>query len=348
MKRSALILLSLPLGAALLAIPGCPPASPATQQSIEEAAHGPAMDRAVVLLQLEARSKEPDIRANCVEALQPLTDDRSLDVIEQGLHDPDWVVRFASCMACGHRKVKTLGPVLQSMAVTDPNENVQVAAIYASARVGNTTSMGRLAETLSGPDVSVRANTALVLGLLGDKSAIPLLQSRAKETEPRAKFEITAALARLGDPSGITALVAFSVSKYVEDRIFAMSTWPEIDNPDAADVLLSGLQDPMPGIKNPSHEVRLMSARIQLTAARGLGKLGNRAGRKVAVEGISDANPEIRSLAALALGNILDPSEDGALVHMLSDPDERVRVAAAGAIIELHTRPRGDVPAAQR
>jgi HEAT repeat protein len=94
------------------------------------------MDRAVVLLQLEARSKQPDIRANCVEALQPLSDDRSLDVIEQGLHDSDWVVRFASCMACGHRKVKTLLPVLQTMAVTDPNENVQVAAIYASARVG--------------------------------------------------------------------------------------------------------------------------------------------------------------------------------------------------------------------
>jgi HEAT repeat protein len=342
MKRLALVLASVPLGATLLALPGCPPANPAAQQSNEEALHGPAMDRAVVLLQLEARSKQPDIRANCVEALQPLSDDRSLDVIEQGLHDSDWVVRFASCMACGHRKVKTLLPVLQTMAVTDPNENVQVAAIYASARVGDTSSVGRLAETLASPDISVRANTALVLGLLGDKSAIPLLQSRANESEPRAKFEITAALARLGDPSGTTALVAFSVSKYVEDRIFAMATWPEIDNPDAADVLLGGLQDPMPGIKYPSRDIRLMSARIQLTAARGLAKLGNRIGRKQALSATEDSAPEIRALAALALGDILDTNEDGILVHMLTDPDERVRVSVAAAIINLHTRPETD------
>ncbi len=342
MKSAALFLSSLGLGFTLLALPGCPPVANSDAQQI---ARGTALDKAIVLLQVEARSTEPDLRANCLEALQPLSDERSLDVIGQGLHDSDWTVRFAAVMVAGHRKAQGFKPVLQQMAVTDTNNNVQIAAIYALARLGDTHNMGRLAETLGSTDVAQRANTALALGLLGDKSAIPLLLAHAKDPEPRAKFEITAALARLGEPSAVTALVAFSVSKYVDDRIFAMATWPDVHSPDAADVLLSGLQDPMPGLTNPSPQIELMTDSIRLTAARSLGKMGNRAGLDGAMLYRRHPQPAIRSLAAMALGEILQPSESKVLVDMMKDPDEHVRVAAAAAIVNLFTRDR---PSASR
>jgi len=336
MKTFGRRLAAVVVGGCLVLLAGC--AAPAGTVESGHVVRGTPLDRAIVLLQIEARSKQADIRANCIESLQPLADERALDVIGQGLHDGEWGVRFVSAMAAGHGAVLSLKPVLQQMAVTDANPNVQVAAIYALGRLGDNTHMSRLAETLADPDPGVRANTALVLGMLGNKSAIPLLKAHIREAELHPRFEITAALARLGDPAGMTALVAFSVSKYAEDRIFAMATWPDINSPDGADVLLSGLQDPMPGLQNPTPETELMSARIRLTAARSLGKLGNPIGRKGTAALTENPRAEIRSLAVLTLGDILGPNEDGVLLGHMDDPDQHVRVAAAAAIVSLHTR----------
>lgn len=285
------------------------------------------MERAVLLLQIEARSKDPSMRANCIEALQPLNDDRSQDVIEQGLRDDEWVVRFAAAMATGKRKIRTLKPVLESLADKDPNASVQVAAVYSLARLNDTSRMNRLAQTINSPEPGVRANTALVLGLLGDKSAAPLLNSRKDESDPRVRFEFAAALARLGDSNGTNALIAFTVSKYLEDHLIALSAWPDVPSPESADVLVSGLKATEPTIK--------------LVAARGLGKIGQRDKETLlgTLAYTKDSDPKLRALAALALGDLLTKDDPNlpALTALLDDSDQSVRIAAAAAVISANS-----------
>ncbi len=57
-----------------------------------------------------------------------------------------------------------------------------------------------------------------------------------------------------------------------------------------------------------------------------------------ALEYLTNANPELRALAALALGEILVPGAEGRLDATLQDPDPRVRLAAAAAIVNITVR----------
>ena len=59
------------------------------------------------------------------------------------------------------------------------------------------TRMEGLPKMLEWQDVEVRAKAAFVMGVIGDKAAMRLMETRGKETDPRVKFEIAAALARL-------------------------------------------------------------------------------------------------------------------------------------------------------
>jgi len=59
-----------------------------------------------------------------------------MDIIEQGLHDPEWVVRFAAAMAAGQRKAAEVRPVLNTLVTTDPNLSVRAGCVYALRRLG--------------------------------------------------------------------------------------------------------------------------------------------------------------------------------------------------------------------
>src|SRR5438874_1061292 len=80
-----------------------------------------------------------------------------------------------------------------------------------------------LALALQSKDPETRANTALVLGYLGDASAIPLLQQERDEPDIRVRFEITAALARLGNEAAQQVIVGWAVNRYAEDQWNAMT-----------------------------------------------------------------------------------------------------------------------------
>jgi HEAT repeat protein len=201
--------------------------------------------------------------------------------------------------------------------------------------------MNTLAALLHSPNPTVRANTALVLGLMGDESAIPLLKSIRTENEPAVKFEIAAALARLGDPHGQRIIVAQAISAYAEDQWIAMAVCADLPQSIAAKPLLMGLHYPVSTVK----DVEELKVRRQLVAARSLGKMHSAEGAQVAVDHLKDANPNLRALAALALGDILMPRDDKVVVglikdleRMLEDPVPAVQRAAAAAIVNIWSR----------
>jgi len=325
---------------ALLA--GCPP----VQQLQDD--HGASLEKSMVILQMQATSPDPAVRANCIEALLPSRDPRAMNVIEQGMYDREWVVRFASVMAAGKRKDTGYKPKLVAMAANDINDSVKAAAIYALRQLGDTANMNALAKFLESPDWSVRANTAMVLGLMGDPSAIPLLLSMHRETDTRTKFEITAALARLGDKNAQKIISALAISQFAEDQWNAMIVCADLPADVAVNPLFLGLVDPPP--QTPA-DLRGLTVRLQLIASRSLGKLGApqfetppgskthvRRPAEIAVENLTNDDPGIRALAAFALGEMLVPQQAAALTPLLNDPDTTVQRAAAAATVNIYSR----------
>src|SRR5206468_998112 len=76
---------------------------------------------------------------------------------------------------------------------------------------------------------------------------------------------------------------------------------------------------------------------VSLVAARACGMLASDEGYGVALIGAKSGDARQRQLAALALGAIGRPDAQPILAPMLNDQNSDVRVAAATAILELHS-----------
>ena len=261
------------------------------------------------------------IRAITLESLKHLHRPLAQQLLRRGLEDPSPMVRFTAAMVAGNQKMAALKKQLVRL-VRGRTISVRPAAIYALARIGDPSFMDELPTMLASKDPVVRANVALVLGRLGDKSAIPLLLTDANDRSHAVKLTLTSALARLGYRRAVNSIVALSLSPYAEDHLAALSTCRTLENPIAVNVLLAGLKDPSPPAR--------------LIAARGLGQRGSTLGEKLAVRAAKSSNAHLRVLAALALGAIPVSSNARHLEKLLTDPDPRVRIAAASGLIHLH------------
>ncbi len=325
------------LPALILTLAGC-----AKQQEAPEPLSSPTFDKALIILQTQAHSGDPTVRANCIEALQVSHDPRAMEVIEQGLHDDEWDVRFAAAMAAGVRKADALRPVLNTMVERDASGSVRAGCIYALHRMGDDQHVGDLAALLQRPDLSSRANAALVLGMLGNATAIPLLQMNTENQDIRVRFEITAAMARLGDDPSQQVIVSWAISKYGEDQWNAMRVCADLPPEIGRSPLLLGLEpEPvMPATMSAAdkEQVHELTVRRQLIAARSLAKLKDGSGSKVALDNLKSTTADVRTLAVLALGEMLTGWQAPGLDPMLADNDEGVRRAAAAAVVNIYAR----------
>ncbi|HTV48037.1 MAG TPA: HEAT repeat domain-containing protein [Phycisphaerae bacterium] len=280
------------------------------------------LEPAIQVLQTQAmQNDDPHMRAIAVESVEQLDNTAAVQIVAHGLSDPSPIVRFSAAMVCGTQQMYVLKPQVEQL-LNDPDQSVQVAAIFALSQLGEDDYLNRLPAMFSSSDPTVRGNVAMVLGDLGNKSAIDLLLSDANEPNPGVKFSITEALAQLGYPDAISSIIALSLSVNAEDHLEALSACRELTVPVATNVLLSGLSDPDP------------SAR--LIAARGLGMRGSLQGEQIAVQYAADSDPNLRVLAALALGSMRVTSNIDVLNGLLSDPNPKVRIAAAAGLIRLN------------
>ncbi len=332
MKRRVLMLLLLPLALSCCGLPANNP----------EPLSSPTYEKALAILQTQAHAVDPAARAQSLEALQVSRDPRALETIEEGLHDREWVVRFAAAMAAGERKAAGMRPVLNTLVVHDPNLSVRVGCVYALRRLGDETHLNDLAAAIEAADSEVRANTALVLGKMADKTGIVLLQRYRSDPDVRVRFAVTAALARLGDEPAIKVIVSEVVNKYAEDQYNSMEVCADLPESVGSSPLLLGLED-MPSKLPPDVDaamVKYLTTCRQLVAARSLAKMKYNSQRaaEVAITNRENADPRLRALAALALGEMLSSREAVALDKMLEDPDEGVRRAVAAAVVNIYAR----------
>lgn len=275
---------------------------------------------AIGVIQKTVRNHSSIIRAESMESLQNLETPLARRLLAKGLRDPSPMVRFSAAMVVGKCRLTPLESAVKKM-LADKSMNVRVAAIYALDRLGNSAGMNELPRLLHSANPSVSANVAMVLGRLGDKSAIPLLLTAAKNPSHGVQIAVTSALARLEYHRALSSLIALSLSGYEQDHLAALSTCRTLRNPLAINVLRAGLREPDPA--------------ANLIAARGLGQRGSVMGEKVAIRYSGSSHPQLRALAALALGAIPVSGNVGVLNKMLGDPDVHVQVAAAAGLFHF-------------
>lgn len=230
--------------------------------------------------------------------------------------------------------------------LSDPDESVRLAAIGALYKLGDTQHTQKLIDALASPDQKVRGVALTVLGRMGDKSAVPAITPLLEaESVQSVRLQAAEALVLLRDENVLPKLQLWQYSTDYQERVFSVHLMGcVLPPPDFTADLLQALNDP--------------NQLVQLQAARSLGIMGQQAGYSKALKyldpsaglkrsiaeqmGISQEDPQlqtelnkIRSVAALALGDIGRWSAASHLSAAIDDRNPEVALAAANAALKL-------------
>jgi hypothetical protein len=184
-------------------------------------------------------------------------------------------------------------------------------------------------------DQKVRANAAFLLGKIGDKSALSLLEGAIKDeaSDDRVRLNSIEAIAQLGDERIYQKLWAMLISAYADDRVCGIQAMGALGSAGAKDAVMTMLKDDLP-------EVRLV-------AAEELGKMGNNDGENVVLIALTkdlqeaqdqEGRDHIRTLAALAIGQIKTEVLKKYLPELIKNESQVVRLAAAKAVFKCAGR----------
>ncbi len=347
-RRRAVVLAVVVLGACLA---GPANAQDAATDRVERALRMTELrDKAIAILVEASRSDNAALRSNAIEAMQ-MQPERARPLIQRGLDDPNPAVRFAAVVAAGRLGFDAMRPALRPL-VHDTHPSVRAAAMYALRKLGERIDVTPLADMLASQDPGLRANVALILGLMGDDSAIPMLRQAGgwpmpKVSEQRVavvRIQIAEAMARLGDEGALTSLRAGIHSSIGEVRVVAINAIGELGDEKGA-AMLQVLLDRQPV------EVRLAAAGALARVARKqqfehrqvgqwLGELVDRARPIVLEAGRSQTMPH-RAQAAWVLGWFDDAATMQRVRELIAAEQGPVRVAAAASALRRALRELG-------
>ena len=192
-------------------------------------------------------------------------------------------------------------------------------------------------EESAGQDAKTRRYLALVLGLLGDKQALPALRGGLNDSDADTVKNCLWALARLGDNE--SALVVIGLTKHDEPsvRLMAVYTLGFLESPQAQPVLVTALND--------------ADEMVKWNAAFALANKGDRAGRdtlvrlldKEYVDRFTDITLQNRQRYRMAAVNWLVKVDGALAVPALEkvsrdDVDLQVRGAAIQQLNDLRKK----------
>lgn len=296
-----------------------------------------------VLLQA-VESNDPLLRANAIEALQGEADHREA-AIRRGLADENRGVRFVAAMCAGKSRLQSLAPLVEPL-MHDESASVRASAIFALKRCGRVVDLNPLAAMLRGDDAEVKGNAALVLGELGDTSALPLLRSTAGKgllRTPLARrkivdLQMAEAIVKLGshDELDVIRAALYAPAEDAELAALACQMCGQLRDGGAVSDLVNLAMRTGRGERPP--EVR-MAAALAVALIQ-----PQRTLIEVPVSYTNSPRAEQRAQAAYTLGAMGggDKASMVALSHLsrlLNDPHPQVQVAAAGAILRLQKQP---------
>lgn len=286
---------------------------------------------------------EPIVRATAFEALEN-NPEALYEAAPFGLIDENRGVRFIAAMSVGDAGLSGLAPLISPL-LSDPSDSVRAAAIYAMNAIGEGADPSPLAVMARSNDPEIRANAYLVLGLMGNPTAIPMIEStlgkgmrlvnpmRVRLTELQA----AEALVLLGDQDDIEPIRAalFTPVEQGEITVLACDMLGRLGDQQARPMLFRM-------ISASGNQTRPPEIRMAATAA--LFRLGPplpEGMQNLILSQVGDRDPRRRVQAASSLAVVPGPEALAALEVLLSDGEPMVRTAAAGAILSRPDSRRG-------
>lgn len=261
------------------------------------------------------------IRAHALEMIKDVDLPSADHQIVTALGDSSPLVRKAAALAAGELRIKAATERLNENYL-DAKTPERIADIFALHRLGDTSHSHELEETATDVNPYIRGDTAMILGMIGNHSALPILAHMVKtDKSPDVVLQAAEAMWKLGDERGLDELVGATVSRYPDDQMVAL-------------LALAGPHD----TRVLGHIEGLMTEQypeVTLVAARAAGMLGSDDGYGIALNGAKSVDPRQRFLAALALGAIGRADSQPVLATLLKDSDPDTRLASAGALVQV-------------
>lgn len=292
-------------------------------------------DNAIAVLRRAVNAEHPLLRATAFEGLQGAPDLFEL-LAPSGLADENRGVRFVTAMSVAEVGSESLAPLLEPLLLDD-SMSVQAAAIFALHQLGENVDLTPLATCVMEPSPEVRANTYIVLGRLGNSSAVSLIDASLQQDLRRvnlmrlrmAELQGAGALVQLGREDMIEPIRAalFAPPEQAERTLLACDLLGELRDEGAKPMLVRILS--ASGDQERPLEVRIAAAKalLQLDAPQPEGLL------RVLFRGLADDDPRRRLQAVTAIAAAEGPEVESALASLVDDPDPMVAIIAAGAII---------------
>ena len=312
-----------------------------------------ARARALTTLHRAARDADNYTRAKAIEAMVDVRGTRGGHAYVTALDDSAPNVRFAAAVAVGDLKYAPARPRILAMARykqpgAERQWSVYCGVVYAMHRMGHPEQTGRLGKLLFHEGPVVRANAAMVMGRLGEPSAIaPLRSLYEDEQKINVKLQALESMARLGDAWSMDKIESHAIDPFPVAKLVALRLMSELGArrtvmPLCSSIVSSQHQQP---------QARVLAAGAM--ARRGtvtdyaydlcLTSAGDPAGvMKAAMGGAYDARTAdpmmattLRRLAVISLGWMKRTHAVDVLEELLDDPDGGVRVGAAMSILRL-------------
>ncbi|MCE2883590.1 MAG: hypothetical protein LW806_01640 [Planctomycetaceae bacterium] len=285
------------------------------------------------LLRAAARSSWAALRAHAIEAAVA-NPELLAELAPAGLADENRGVRFVTCMAIAEKPSADLAVLVQPL-VADESDSVKASAMLALSRCGKSIDPGPIAAMAFSNNPEVRSNAYLVLGEMGNRTAVPLIyDSLTKGLELVNPVRVrliglaaSEALVKLGQAGEIEPIRAalFAPPEQSELTVVACGAVGRLKDEVARPMLERLLT--VGGDARRSPEIRL-------SAATALMELGGNPKLAVAVaqEYLGNSDPRIRAVVAVLLGKARCPEATTILTNLIRDTDPTVQVAAAAGL----------------
>ena len=294
--------------------------------------------RAIALLQAASRAEQGLLRANAIEAMHEAPEHLE-PLVRRGLVDPNHGVRFVAAMTVGSRRMTHLAHLLHPL-LDDESGSVQAAAIFGLDACGESVDLTPLAGLIRSEDPEVRANAAVVLGELGNGTALPLLRDvlgrgMARVVAGRVKMvelQVAEAMVKLGDDHAMEGIRAALFTPAEQGELTALAC-----------MLCGRLADEraVPNLARLAQKTGRFQqpAEVRMAATWAMAKIDPaQAPIEVPLAYLASDRYQLRAQAAHTLAQIGDPTSLPRLAGLMDDQNPMVRVAAAGAILAM-TRP---------
>ena len=297
-------------------------------------------EAAATLLATAAGSPYAALRANAIEGLAKAPD-ALRPLVGRALVDTNRGVRFVAANVVARAGLCDQSHLLEPL-VRDESDSVRAGAIAALVECGARVDQSPLAGMLRSDDPEIRGNAYLALGMIGNRSAAPMIREslgRGMRLVNPLRVKLVElqggeALVRLGDTAEIEPIRAalFAPGEQGELTVLACQVLGRLGDQQS--------QGAMFRLARPAGD-DIRPIEIRLAALRALADLGTPDRNQLlewSIPSLKDLSPMVRAQACFTVGAIGGDAAVRALVPLMADLYPNVQVAAAGAILSAHAR----------